>query len=949
MKPNAFPRIGKLLLAALLPLAALIGAFLLPGEPPGRRPGKSLPSAALAPPDSRRAALETLLRTGRLALDATDYPRAEKAFREARTRAETLQDVRAQARAMDNLGNVYSGQGRPDRALRLYREARTLFDKSSSPRDAARCDNNLGVAHLNLGQFDRAAEHFQRALDFYAKQRDDKNIAECCNNLGAAYGALGQPARALDFYGQALSRRLTLNEPQDTADTCNNLGILHGELGQYERALFYHRKALALRRSLGNSQDIADSYANLGAVYGLAGQYEAAVERHKDALRRYLSLGNDLGVANCQNNLGVTDTRLGRYADAVNRHRDALRRYEKLDERQGVADTLLNLGAAYSHQGQKRAALRLYERALTRYQALGNPQAIGSCLDNLGSVYASLNQPRRALAFYRRALTQYETVSGQGISPSSVGAYQETLHNFYGFYARLLLRQGQAADALTILERGRAQGMARQRVQAQINIAELFSAEDAARWKATYDEMMIANGLLGATGPTATEREDAARRSERAEQRLGVLRDALRKRYPAFRRLDDPPRPTSGDLVALAQRHPQTLFLEWTYLEDGPDSELLVFALDKRGVRGEEVLLGDNLLPRRAQTWRDSIQAARLAQDSRTARRQAQAYRQIAANEPRLARAFYDLLFGPLARRGAIASDRYQRLILVGDGPLLGLPFAALAISENQRLIDRYALSSAVSLASLTPGKAENASPVRPTETMLCAADPAGDGDPAPVSGRDRSAPPLGPLPFAHAEAEAITALFPGGRTRLLLGAEATESAVTAAMPRYRILHFATHAVLDEANGLRSYLAFSPASREAQIGGAAPAASFAQGDGRLEAREVMTMRLGAELIVLSACQSAQGQRSGGEGLLGLAWGFGAAGCPSVVGTEWEVNDAATAQLMSAFYRGLSRGERKDDALRAAMQTLRRDPRNHAPFFWAGALVIGDAGPLTPPH
>jgi CHAT domain-containing protein len=170
--------------------------------------------------------------------------------------------------------------------------------------------------------------------------------------------------------------------------------------------------------------------------------------------------------------------------------------------------------------------------------------------------------------------------------------------------------------------------------------------------------------------------------------------------------------------------------------------------------------------------------------------------------------------------------------------------------------------------------------------------------------------------------------LFPGAR--LLTGQEATETAVKQGIERYGMLHFATHGVSSDTNGLHSCLVLAPDSQE---------------DGFLEAREMVEKALTARLAVLSACNTAGGQLSGGEGLLGLVWAFHAAGCPSVIASLWNVDDAATRELMVAFYRSLAAGKSVDEALRQAGMKMLRHRRYRAPYYWAAFQVNGQTQPV----
>jgi CHAT domain-containing protein len=300
------------------------------------------------------------------------------------------------------------------------------------------------------------------------------------------------------------------------------------------------------------------------------------------------------------------------------------------------------------------------------------------------------------------------------------------------------------------------------------------------------------------------------------------------------------------------------------------------------------------------------------------------------ATEPREAKALYTALLQPAAQAGLLKPGRYTRIAAVGDGPLADIPFGALAGPDGSRLIERYAISASVSFGVLT----WPASGRKPSASMLLAVDPvepSNNSDPKELT-KLATRGGLGPLKHARAESRRVGQLFPGSVA--LVGEQAREAIFKRDAGKYRFLHFATHGVLDPHIGLSSWLllaAEKPDSAE---------------DGRLEAREVLSMPLSAELAVLSACEAARGEQGGGDGLLGLAWSFRAAGCPSVVASHWKVDDAATAGLMGGFYRALKAGKRRDTALREAMLALRKNPAYAKPFYWAAFTLLGDSGTIS---
>jgi CHAT domain-containing protein len=207
-------------------------------------------------------------------------------------------------------------------------------------------------------------------------------------------------------------------------------------------------------------------------------------------------------------------------------------------------------------------------------------------------------------------------------------------------------------------------------------------------------------------------------------------------------------------------------------------------------------------------------------------------------------------------------------------------------------------------------------------------------GDPL-RKGEDRVIPPSGlhlyPLPYARQEAEAIAQLFPGAH--LFVGTGAREAEIKKLLSKSAILHFATHGILDPLDGMRSGLLLSTEPEDSDE------------DGVLQGWEIVAASLEARVAVLSACETGGGDERLGEGLVGLAWAFHAAGCPNVIASLWSVNDASTRELMVAFYRALGRGDALETALRDAMLEERGKPGYESPFYWAAFQLIGPGGPF----
>ena len=447
------------------------------------------------------------------------------------------------------------------------------------------------------------------------------------------------------------------------------------------------------------------------------------------------------------------------------------------------------------------------------------------------------------------------------------------------------------------------------------NYTGSFTSAEAAELAKDSDDLAAANArlryALSATGPAAKKNLEARQKEQQAaERKYSLLREKLLQKYPqAQQALGEKPF-SLADFKALAQAHPDTLYVEW---EAFGKATTLCFALSQQDGLRDFLLPADAIhLAAIVHIWHDALRDSQNPKDDAAAHA-----------EKTQARALYDALLAPLAKAGLLASGRYRHLVLVSSGPLLSAPLAALMAPDGKRLMDHCPVSTAISLNSLLwPRQAQTA-----PASLLCVADPQGGKEKKRALASRRAG--FDPLPYARQEGIAITNLF-GPSSELLVGTEARKAKVMAEMGKYAILHFATHGYLDEEGTLFSGLALAPDAPEKGD------------DGILEAREIMNLPLTAQLVTLSACVTDAGAETGGEGVMGVAWAFCAAGCPSVVASQWQVSDKATQMLMTEFYTELKAGKDKDAALRGAMQLTRKT--YPSPHYWAAFRLIGDSSP-----
>lgn len=472
----------------------------------------------------------------------------------------------------------------------------------------------------------------------------------------------------------------------------------------------------------------------------------------------------------------------------------------------------------------------------------------------------------------------------------------------YELAAELLLRKGEPLEALAFLERGRARvitdivangrpGLAAE-ADARLREQQAVLDREVARLTAELDRAQA-----------ASDRADRAERLHRARETRASFLDGVRaraERSNAIRRRID-----AEGVLAIARRLPaRTVAVEYVIGEH----DLQIFVVDRRGVRVRTKHVEHKLLDERVSAFLKMLESSDLRVE-------------------KAARELHALLVAPIEKDIAGA----DALLIVPDDSLWGVPFAALVDRRGRFLVESKAVFYAPSLgawASLTDArKRKEPAPV----SLLAIANPTrGEAvDEVPSSYRGAK---LGALPDAEHEVDALRTLYDARRSVVLKRDEATEARTKAALREAAVAHFATHAILDDANPMYSRLMLA---REGN-----------GEDGWLESWEVARLDVNPDLVVLSACETARGTAGGGEGVVGLSWSFFLAGALSTVATQWNVASDSTARFMIAFHRFL-RGAVSNDALHEA-QAIRyaqlqclRDARTSHPFHWAPFVLIGD--------
>jgi CHAT domain-containing protein/Tfp pilus assembly protein PilF len=839
--------------------------------------------------DRRNEAL-TLLQAGGARYLLGDSRAALDVFEQSLTMWRALGNSSKVAGALSNAAVCLNNLGEPARALAYYAEALPLLQSAGQRASEANTLSNIGRVHSVLGEHQQALEYFERALPIWARL-DDSRQPNTLANIGLEHWTLGQPSLARIYLEQALALFRKRSDNNGVALALNNLGLVL-KPAEPMRAREAFEQALTLRRAGGDRRAEAAVLQNLGASYADEGRHDRARDYFAQAL--------------------------------------ALRR--TTGDRTGEASTLAQLGASYVDGGDARSALAPLTESLQIASAIGNQEVAATVRYQLARVDRADGRLSDALNRVNAALTWSESVRAGLLSPDVRATYFATVRYQYDLLVDLLMRlhrqqpdAGFDARALEASERARARSMLDLLAEAQVDIRQdvdpaLRERElqaSAVLTTKTERRMRLASGPANPTEVAAADREIGVAAAE-----LRAVEDTLRTRSPRYAALTHPPPLSIADIQdALDDR---SALLEYSL---GADRSVLWVV-----TRGS--LTSYDLPPR--------------AEVERVARRAYQALTMVGSTaSPSALRALSDMVLAP-----ALPQVATRRLLVIADGALQYVPFAALPAGHGTPLALAHEIVSLPSASTLVLLRRETAGRLEAPESVAILADPVFDGKDSRVAG-GMPAPRSNPndeddslersahdfelrgfdrLASTRSEAETIAALGGAGHVLKAVDFDASIATVKSGqLERYRIVHFATHGLVNNQHPGLSGLVLSLVDKQGR-----PMRGF------LQAHEIYNLRLGADLVVLSACQTALGADVRGEGLIGLTRAFMYAGAPRVVSSLWSVSDRATAALMKAFYRRMLIDRMSvAAALRGAQLELRRNPRWSHPYYWAGFVVQGD--------
>ncbi|HEV3332363.1 MAG TPA: CHAT domain-containing tetratricopeptide repeat protein [Bryobacteraceae bacterium] len=827
----------------------------------------------------------------------------------ALTIAERANAGSAQARALADVGLVQYDEGNIQEAMDWFQKSLKVSETIHDDRIAAVALNGIGNVYKDLGEFSLAIECYQKNLVLGEKLHDDQITFRAVGNLGIINTERGDYVQAFAYAKRAADLAEHFGEPRAKALVFINMGAIFERQGDYAQAEAYAQRALELAEPAGDRLKAAVALLNLGTANQFQGDLTNALRNYERSRNISEAIGDRLHASVNLTHMGSVRVTRKEYAAAIDLYQQSLRIQEEMGAREDAADTLLDLALVHNLKGDFAQALEAAARGQELAGAGGYIQPVWRAHLRAGTAYRGLKQMARSETEFTQAISVIEDMRTRvaGDESEQAGFFGDRLEP-YSRMIELLATEGRNAQAFEYAERAKARVLVDVLRAGRSQLDTVLTADERRRDQELRTQLASLNVRVmrdaRATGKGALQPE-----LEKVRLQYAAFQTNLYVAHPEIKTQRGEVEPIRAE-EAQRLAGPETAFVEFAVSSE----KLFVFV--SSGTSGQERSPEMHVF---AQPIEEKALGELVQQFRRQLANRDLGFRATAAR-------LYQVVLGPAT---PYLKGKTQ-LVIVPDGVLWELPFQALVDPAGRYLLDDAAVSYAPSLTALkammevkkerrrTPGKMQ----------LLAMGNPTwGRGEVERVKAiyRDES---LGSLPLAETEVARLGRIYGEDRSHVYIGREARESRFKTEAADSNVLHLATHGILNNASPLYSYLLL------AGEGNGGPE------DGLLEARELLQMKLHAELAVLSACETARGRVGTGEGMIGLSWALFVSGVPTTVLSQWKVESDSTSQLMVAFHQNRQKSGSDAQALRAAALAIRKNPAYQHPFYWAPFIVIG---------
>lgn len=895
-------------------------------------------------------------------------------YDEAAKLYESAEDFRGAGNALNAAGEAMYYLAMYEKSRENFKKAAVLFKKAGARGEEALANSNVGAIYSAFGDYQKASEFYLPALDVFVELKDRQNEAVTRSNLADAYRQLGRIREAFVFIQRAEELCQGVCDKRNLAAVANNFGSVHDALGNYQKAIEYYLKSLPVFREIKDRVSESRNLSNIGAAYLNLGETQTAIEYFLQSLPIFKETGDILSETQTLSNLAVGYQHLGNYADAEKRYAEALKIFREVKDLNGEANVLSNLGVLSYTTDNFQKALEYYSQSLVIAKETTNKSGEGRLFYYLGQIYIALNNLPKAKENLLQAVaisseigdsdTQARSIFEMSVLEQKNGNLSQSLRHieeavkiieenraqmsntdfrvsyfaqFQGFYQQFIgvLMENHrqtpngnfAAKAFEISERSRSRGLIDLLSESRIDIRQGVDAKLLEKEKSLKGQISATAEKLFRKGANAQEKSALEKDLRDSKLELQKVSGEIKTKSPQYAALSQPTLLSVSDVQKYLDEN--TILLELSLGE----KQSYAWAIGKNTIETFALPSRFEIESKAKKVY--ELLTARQPLANETPLENGARVKKADAEYPQAANDLSRVLLGEIYPK-----LKDKRLLIVADGALQYIPFAALPAPSDKNLTPLVVgheivnLPSASLLAAL-PKAAQNQMDV------LTFADAVFDEKDVRLknTATTKNLPSvlttrgiLRRLVFSKDEADSINLLAPAGNPKPVLGFDANLSRILSEdFSKYRYVHFATHGILDAQNPELSGIVLSLYEQNGK-----------PRNGFLGLSDVYNLKMPVEMVVLSACQTALGKDVRGEGFIGLTRGFMYAGARRVVASLWSVNDNSTAQLMRRMYsKILKDGATPAAALRQAQIEMWKKPQNNQPFYWAAFTIQGD--------
>lgn len=828
-----------------------------------------------------------------------------------------------------NEGKSLASGGSFQDSLKAFNEAIKISQMIRSPHHELKCRRLLSITYWQLKDYANFLQENKLALDLANKLNHKREQSRCLNNIGLALCKLDNYTEALNCFLSALQIARELHNYQDESDILANIAPVYRDLGHFDLALEYISSSLDIDKKLSNKRGIWSNKINLGSV--LRQKYLATGDKQYllEAIDIYKSLlanepGIDLDIrVKILNNLSCAFNDLGDFYSSLQCLNQAIQIARQIKDREEESLIYTNIGIVNYNLGNYEQAIEFYKKSIDLASRLRNGNSLWEAYLELANAYNKKGQVDLAILNYKNSIDIIENIRSKLALEEYKAGFLGSDKRLDAYYKLidLLIKTSYRDDralkeAFNFYERAKARAFLDSIEISKIALNE--SVDQKLRYREMEIMTEISNLYTKLLNPELTEeqRKLIFEQLDSTEQELEAVRREMRANNPAYANLQFP------QFITIDQARKKFIPKDTVIIAYLISSETsYAFALTRKNLRVF------SLPP--AREIRERIKGYLSSLCDPATKDFSPGYE------------LFHLLIEPALTAGI------KRILIIPDDILHFFPFETLRQQKKGQsgwLIEDYSFSYAPSLTSLKELKErKDKKTFSRKQFLLAIGQPAfeingnGSNSDAQIVLKSFYEPGfnliLDKLQFSLQEIETIASYFPPKKRKILTFQEASEEKLKATdLSQYHIIHFATHCIIDDKKPARTSIVLRLDQDP-------------QEDGLLQVREIFNLRLKADLVTLSACQTGSGAFIKGEGIDGLNRAFFYAGASSLLLSLWSVNDQATAQLMARFYYHLKAHRSVEKALQKTKLELINSGVLSHPYYWAGFIAHGDTNKI----